>query len=223
MPLPYPDKIWPKLEKTGLVEVKKRLLMGAYAKYKIPVIKEWIRLKEKESHCDQESNQNVDTMIKPQQEETLFDKFIRKLKNHPIVSIVLMLGIATIALANFTESIYKLLKPLFTENLPVERILQIDTLRSIADDLKLILADVNPNSLLKADQGGVIIPLTVNVNNLRRLEKLNATPGFSNIARLHIDHTSVIINGVGMQGRFNDVNAYGQLVPVDVELLMPIR
>ena len=55
MPIPDPDKIWPKLEETGLAEVKKRLLIGAYAKYKIPVIEEWIRLKEKELNGDREA------------------------------------------------------------------------------------------------------------------------------------------------------------------------
>ena len=106
---------------------------------------------------------------------------------------------------------------------PVERVLQTETSRSISDDLKLILADVNPQSLSNADKGGVVIPLTVSLENLRRLEYLDAIPGFSEIARLHIDRTSILINGFGISGRFNDVNTTGQLVPVDVELLKPIR
>ena len=48
MPIPDPDKIWPKLEQLGVDEIRKRLSMGVYAKYKIPVIKEWLRRKEKE-------------------------------------------------------------------------------------------------------------------------------------------------------------------------------
>ena len=106
---------------------------------------------------------------------------------------------------------------------PVERIFQTETPRSLSDDLKLILADVNPQSLLNADKGGVVIPLTVNQSNLNRIEKLGSLPGFADIARFHIDRTSLILNGVGINGRFNDVNATGQLVPVDVELLKPIR
>jgi hypothetical protein len=43
MPIPDPDKIWPKLEQLGVDEVRKRLAMGVYAKYKIPVIEEWLR------------------------------------------------------------------------------------------------------------------------------------------------------------------------------------
>lgn len=46
MPIPDPDKIWPKLEQLGIDEVRKRLSMGCYAKFKIPVIEEWIRRKE---------------------------------------------------------------------------------------------------------------------------------------------------------------------------------
>jgi len=48
MPIPDTDKIWPKLEESGVDEVRKRLSMGVYAKYKIPVIEEWLRRKEKE-------------------------------------------------------------------------------------------------------------------------------------------------------------------------------
>lgn len=48
MPIPDPDKIWLKLEQLGVDEVRKRLLMGVYAKYKIPVIEEWLHRKEKE-------------------------------------------------------------------------------------------------------------------------------------------------------------------------------
>jgi hypothetical protein len=53
MPIPDPNKIWPELEKLGVDEVRKRLSMGVYAKYKIPVIEEWLRLKEKKfNHID---------------------------------------------------------------------------------------------------------------------------------------------------------------------------
>lgn len=48
MPIPDPNKIWTKLEKLGIDEVRKQLSIGVYAKYKIPVIEEWLRRKEKE-------------------------------------------------------------------------------------------------------------------------------------------------------------------------------
>mgnify|MGYP001559877233 CR=1 FL=1 len=48
MPIPDPNKIWPKLEKDGVEEVRKKLAMGVYADFKIPVIKEWLRKKDEE-------------------------------------------------------------------------------------------------------------------------------------------------------------------------------
>lgn len=48
MPIADPNKIWPKLENDGPDEVRKKLAMGVYAGYKIPVIKEWLRRKENE-------------------------------------------------------------------------------------------------------------------------------------------------------------------------------
>lgn len=55
MPIPDPDKIWPKLDELGTDEVRKKLAMGVYAKYKVPVIEEWLRRKEKEIE-NKESN-----------------------------------------------------------------------------------------------------------------------------------------------------------------------
>lgn len=49
MPIPDPDKIWLKLEQLGIDKVRKRLSMGVYAKFKIPVIEEWLRRKEIEA------------------------------------------------------------------------------------------------------------------------------------------------------------------------------
>ena len=47
MPIPDPNKIIPKLEKDGVDEVRKKLAMGVYTKFKIPVIEEWLAQKEK--------------------------------------------------------------------------------------------------------------------------------------------------------------------------------
>lgn len=46
MPIADPVKIWPELEREGVDEVRKKLAMGAYARYKIPVIEEWLRRNE---------------------------------------------------------------------------------------------------------------------------------------------------------------------------------
>ena len=50
MPIPDPDKIRSKLEQEDIEEVRNKLLMGAYAKYKIPTVKEYLRQKEKEQN-----------------------------------------------------------------------------------------------------------------------------------------------------------------------------
>jgi len=136
--------------------------------------------------------------------------------------VAFVLGGGLIAILDLPAKIVSF-KNVVTGVTPVERVVQTETPRSISDDLKLILADVNPESLSQVDRGGVVVPLTVNQKNLDRLEKLNAVPGFSEIARLRVDRTSTIMNGVGKKGRFNDVHPSGQLVPVDVELLRPIR
>ena len=82
MPIPDPDKIWPKLEQLGVKEVRKLLSMGVYAKHKIPVIEEWLRRKEAESI-------------------TRFDRYISCAKNHPVISVILIIGLIVIALAKF--------------------------------------------------------------------------------------------------------------------------
>ena len=40
------SKIHAKLERVGTKQVREKLLMGVYAKYKIPIIKEWLRQRE---------------------------------------------------------------------------------------------------------------------------------------------------------------------------------
>ncbi len=46
MPIADPDKLRPKLEKDGVEEVKNKLARGAYAKFKAPIVKEWLQEKE---------------------------------------------------------------------------------------------------------------------------------------------------------------------------------
>ena len=64
MPIPDPDELWPKLEKAGVDEVRKRLAMGVYAHYKIPVIEEWLRRKEVEA----KEKENAPTCMYHEQE-----------------------------------------------------------------------------------------------------------------------------------------------------------
>jgi len=109
-----------------------------------------------------------------------------------------------------------------TGKTPVERVLQTETVRSLSDDLTLLLVDINANAIAHVQNGHQILRLTVNQEHLSRLQKLADTPGFESIAKLQIDGTSIIINGVGLAGRINDINPTGQLTPVNVQLLRPL-
>lgn len=100
MPIPNPDKIWPKLEEAGEDEVRKRLSMGVYADYKLPVIKEWLRQKKLEN--EPVSNQELKNEIpKP-------DQIIKSLKNHSVISVFVVIAIIIVGLANFTDAVSKL-------------------------------------------------------------------------------------------------------------------
>ena len=106
---------------------------------------------------------------------------------------------------------------------PIERVLQTETPRSLSDDLTLLLIDINPTTVVHVQNGQHVLRLTVNQEHLARLQDLAGTPGFETIARLQIDRTSVIMNQVGLAGRINDIHPIGQLTPVDIELLRPLR
>ena len=49
MPIPDKDKLWAKLDETGESEVRIKLASGAYGKWNIPLIEEWLRRKEEQS------------------------------------------------------------------------------------------------------------------------------------------------------------------------------
>lgn len=110
MPIPDPDKIWPKLEKDGVDEVKKKIAMGVYANYKIPIIEEWLRRKEHQST-------EPDTSEKAT-EQTRVDNYLTRLKNNRILAILIVIAIIIIAVANFTDSVKNLFSPFSKEDIP---------------------------------------------------------------------------------------------------------
>lgn len=101
MPIPDPDKIWPKLEEDGVDEVKKKLSMGVYATFKIPVIEEWLQIKEFETSKPEVS-------IQQQIKDSRVDQFLQWAKNHQVVSIVLILCMIIIAMGTLTDAISKI-------------------------------------------------------------------------------------------------------------------
>ena len=58
MAIPDPKKLYPKLEKDGVEEVRKKLAMGVYASYKVPLIREWLvsKVNEQNEPTDTELN-----------------------------------------------------------------------------------------------------------------------------------------------------------------------
>jgi len=71
MAIADPKKLWPKLEKDGVEEVRIKLAMGVYANYKIPLIREWLLSKENEQ------NQPAHTQL--DLEENISDKGIKNI------------------------------------------------------------------------------------------------------------------------------------------------
>lgn len=110
-----------------------------------------------------------------------------------------------------------------TGETPVERVLQTETSRSLSDDLALLLMDINPQAVVNAQDLRATLQLTVNQEHLSRLERLITTPGFDSIAQVQINRTTVIQNNAGLRGRVNDLNSIGQLTPVDIRFLKPLR
>lgn len=51
MPIVDPEKILPKLEKMGPEEVRKKLVMGVFASYKVPFIEEWLLKNEEKQNA----------------------------------------------------------------------------------------------------------------------------------------------------------------------------
>ena len=103
------------MEKLGVKEVRKLLSMGVYAKHKIPVIEEWLRRKEAEIKRNNDPHLNM-----PSTESiTRFDRFISYAKNHPVISVILIIGLGVIVLANFTNAVSQL-----TKYLPLPQYLQ---------------------------------------------------------------------------------------------------
>lgn len=115
MPIPDPDKIWPKLDELGIDEVRKRLSMGVYAKYKVPIIEEWLRRREKELE-DKKINDMATIAATENIKDTRVDKFVTSAKNHPILSVLIVFVVVIIGLSNFTTALDNLLKhfPNFT-------------------------------------------------------------------------------------------------------------
>lgn len=93
MPVADPNKIWPQLEQDGAEEVRKKLAIGVYARYKIPVIEEWLRRQAaSEDALNRPHEQSIPVEPgEPEQAEThgihrdgIFQPFIKSVKRVPM-------------------------------------------------------------------------------------------------------------------------------------------
>ena len=102
MPIPDPEKLWSDLEKVGVAEVRRRLATGVYSDDKIALVKEWIRRKEQEhnSHVQNEEETTAPTLV---------DKYLTRLKNNPLIAILIVVAIVVIGLGEFAGYAQKLL------------------------------------------------------------------------------------------------------------------
>jgi acyl carrier protein len=107
MPIPDPDKIWPKLDEVGIDEVCRRLSMGVYADYKIPVIEEWLRRHDNYKNQSGEKPNRSKAITIPEQ-KSKYDRFIHTCKNHPVVVIILILVMLVVGLGAVTDAITKI-------------------------------------------------------------------------------------------------------------------
>lgn len=96
MTIPDRNAFRKKLESLGAAEVKKRVEVGAYAQNKLVVVKHWL--------ADQVAQPAATSGYKA---PTLVDKYVTKLKNHPVIAVVVVVGMAIGGVAQFTDALSK--------------------------------------------------------------------------------------------------------------------
>ena len=129
MTLPDREKIRDKLESTGFAEVKKRYDAGSYAKNKMKIVEEWLS-----------EQATVHSPTGEDKEPTQVDKYLTRIKNHPLLAIIIVGAITIGGIAQFTDAISKLVRlvpwSLSTVTLPVMP----------GDSGWILVGDLDPNA-----------------------------------------------------------------------------
>lgn len=97
MAIPDQESIRKKLDTLGVAEVKKRLEVGAYASNKLPIVEAWL--------AEQQSLTNAAASEKS---NMLVDRYLDRLKNYPLVAIIIVVTFILGGVAQFTDSITKI-------------------------------------------------------------------------------------------------------------------
>ena len=98
MAIPDRESIRRRLDSLGIVEVKRRLEVGAYAANKIPVVMAWL----------EEQQQLPPIEAAPEKSKTLADQYIERLKNHPVIAVIVVITVTLVGAAQLTDSIAKI-------------------------------------------------------------------------------------------------------------------
>lgn len=98
MTIPDRESIRRKLDSLGVAEVKRRLEVGSYASNKVPIVEAWLAEQQQSLH---------DAAASPKA-KTLVDWHLDRLKNHPLVAIVVVVAIILAGIAQITDSVAKI-------------------------------------------------------------------------------------------------------------------
>jgi hypothetical protein len=97
MSIPDYEALRGKLDALGPAEVRKRLQIGAFAKSKLPIVEAWL--------AEHPAPIPQPVEVKSQ---THYDRYVARLKNHPLIAILIITSAVIVGLAQFSESITKL-------------------------------------------------------------------------------------------------------------------
>ena len=98
MAMPDRESIRRKLNSLGAAEVKRRLEVGAYAANKVPIVKAWL----------EEQQQSPPIAAVSEKPKTLVDRYIERLKNHPVIAVIVVATVILAGAAQLTDSITKI-------------------------------------------------------------------------------------------------------------------
>jgi len=96
MAIPDRESIRRKLDSLGVAEVKRRLEVGAYAANKVPVVMAWLE------------EQLPAIEAAPEKSKTLADQYIERLKNHPVIAVIVVASAILVGVAQLTDSVAKI-------------------------------------------------------------------------------------------------------------------
>ena len=106
MSIPDPDKLWAKLDKVGVDEVRKKLAMGVFGKPKIALVNEWLRKNDTNGSASKKYQLEQD-------KDTPVDKLTKKIKNHQVLAPIIAISLLVLALLTFSTNFLEITQKLW--------------------------------------------------------------------------------------------------------------